>query len=157
MPLKIFHPLYFKIINHKINNQLPRSVCLTFTIKKLCYCWMTYSCWAGVLPQTPEIPECAILISAWGWIWGLQIFPVNEITVVRQVRMLPACTKIWARKQRSTECCTLHKNSERICFASIFVCMVGKNPKTPKLSPMPDYAKTWGGIWVSLLYICVCY
>ena len=45
---------------------------------------------------------------------------------------------------------------ERICFAFVFACMVGKNPKTPKLSPMADNAITPGGIGClgSLVYIC---
>ena len=38
------------------------------------------------------------------------------------------------------------EDGERIDFAFVVVCMVGKNPKTPKLSPMTDYAITRGGI-----------
>ena len=34
-----------------------------------------------------------------------------------------------------------------------FVCVVGKNPKTPKLSPMADDAITQAGIEVSGLYL----
>ena len=48
------------------------------------------------------------------------------------------------------------KDHERICFSFIFTCAVGKNPKTPKLSPMAVNAITRGGIGGlgSLVYIC---
>ena len=48
------------------------------------------------------------------------------------------------------------KDCERVCFAFIFACVVGKIPKTPKLSPMADDAITQGGIGGlgSLVYIC---
>ena len=51
------------------------------------------------------------------------------------------------------------EDRERICFAFIFGCVVGKNPKTPKLIPIADDANTWGGIGglVSLVYICELY
>ena len=54
--------------------------------------------------------------------------------------------------------CTSGKDHEHICFAFIFVCVVGKNLKSPKLSPMADDAITRGGIGglVSLVHICVC-
>ena len=44
----------------------------------------------------------------------------------------------------------------RISFASVFAWVVGKNPKTPKLSHMADNAFTRGGIGGlrSLVYIC---
>ena len=32
------------------------------------------------------------------------------------------------------------EDHERICFALIFACVVGKNLKTPELSPMADDA-----------------
>ena len=44
----------------------------------------------------------------------------------------------------------------RIGFAFVFACMVGKNQKTPKLSPMADDAITQkgkGGLG-SLVYVC---
>ena len=49
------------------------------------------------------------------------------------------------------------EDRERICFAFISACVVGKNPKTPKLSPMADDTMTRGGIGGlgSLVYICV--
>ena len=52
--------------------------------------------------------------------------------------------------------CTARKDREHICFAVAFTCVVSKNPKTPKFSPMADNAITLGGIGslVSLLYIC---
>ena len=48
------------------------------------------------------------------------------------------------------------EDCERICLSFIFACVVGKNPKTPKLSPMTDNAITRGGIGglESLVYIC---
>ena len=32
----------------------------------------------------------------------------------------------------------LHKNRGHICLTFVFVCVIGKNPKTPNLSPMAD-------------------
>ena len=51
--------------------------------------------------------------------------------------------------------CVAHEDRERICFAFAFACVVGKNPKTPKLSPMADDTITRGGIgsFISLVYI----
>ena len=47
------------------------------------------------------------------------------------------------------------EDCEHICFAIIFACVVGKNPKTPKLSPVADNAIARGGIGLgSLLNIC---
>ena len=48
------------------------------------------------------------------------------------------------------------EDRERICFAFDFACVVGKNPKPPKLSSMADDAITRGSIGslVSLMYIC---
>ena len=42
------------------------------------------------------------------------------------------------------------------CLAFALACVVSKNPKTPKLSPMADDAITQGGIegLGSLVYIC---
>ena len=42
--------------------------------------------------------------------------------------------------------CTVREDRGRICFAFVFACVVGKNPKTPNLSPMADNAITRGGI-----------
>ena len=54
------------------------------------------------------------------------------------------------------KCCSARKDCERIYYAFAFACVVGKNPKTPKLSPMAEDAITQGGIGslVSLVYIC---
>ena len=41
---------------------------------------------------------------------------------------------------------TAHEDCVRICFTFVFVCGVGKNSNTPKLSPMADDAITLGGI-----------
>ena len=38
------------------------------------------------------------------------------------------------------------EDGERICLASSFACVISKNLKTPKLSPMADEAITRGGI-----------
>ena len=48
------------------------------------------------------------------------------------------------------------EDCERICFLFVFACVVNKNPKTPKLSPMAGDAITRGGIGGlgSLVYIC---
>ena len=50
----------------------------------------------------------------------------------------------------------VHDDSEPVGFAFVFACVVGKNPKTPKLSPMADDAITRGGIGSLgyLMYIC---
>ena len=42
--------------------------------------------------------------------------------------------------------CMTHKYCGQVCFAFVFACIVGKNQKTPKLSPMADDATTRGGI-----------
>ena len=67
--------------------------------------------------------------------------------MVCQVSKLIACTA----KSR-----TVREDCERICFAFTFACVVGKNPKTPKLNPMADDAITRVGIGslVSPSYIC---
>ena len=55
--------------------------------------------------------------------------------------------------------CASHEDREHICFAFAFACVVGKNLKTPKLSPMADNAITQGGIignLVSLVYMYIC-
>ena len=127
-----------------------------------CFCW--------VLTQTTLVENtrlndmytrgtrpCAILIPAWGSIWGLRVFPVIKIIVVRQVRVLPVCTAVWAWRQTRIKCCALVRNDrERICFVFALPWVVSKNPKSPKLSPMADNAITRGGIGslVSLVYIC---
>ena len=51
----------------------------------------------------------------------------------------------------STAC----EDCERTCFAFIFTCVVVKNPKTPKLSPMADDAITRSGIG-GLVSLCIC-
>ena len=49
-----------------------------------------------------------------------------------------------------------HKDQGRIVFAFDFVCMVSRNPKTNKLSPMADNIIKRGGLGGlgSLVYIC---
>ena len=53
------------------------------------------------------------------------------------------------------KCCVAHEDRERICFAFAFVYVIGKNPKTFKLSPMADNAITQDviGSLVSLVYV----
>ena len=53
----------------------------------------------------------------------------------------------------------MHKDGEHIVFALFFACMVGKVPKTPKLSPIADDAITQGDIvgLGSLVNICEYY
>ena len=50
--------------------------------------------------------------------------------------------------------CAAQEDCEHICFA--IACVVGKNPKTPKLRLIADDAITRGGLGslVSLVYIC---
>ena len=48
---------------------------------------------------------------------------------------------------------TARKDHGRIWFAFVFACVVGKNPKTPNLSPMADDAIMRSGI--SLVYLWV--
>ena len=72
------------------------------------------------------------------------------------MQKLPACTAVWAWRQSHVKSPAAHEDHECICFAFAYACVVGKNLKTPKLSPMTDDAITRGGIWslVSLVYIC---
>ena len=43
---------------------------------------------------------------------------------------------------KTNTCKIAQEDSECFCFAHDFVCVVGKNPKTPKLSPMVEDAIT---------------
>ena len=88
---------------------------------------------------------------------GLRFFPVIKIIVDRQVRKIIACTEGLAWKQSHAKSRTAREDRKRIfCFAFSFTCVVRKNPKTPKMSPMADDAITRGGkgSLVSPLYIC---
>ena len=69
---------------------------------------------------------------------------------------LIACTAYWGWKQSHAKSRTAHEDRERIYFVFAFACVVGKNPNTPKLSPIADDAITRGSIrsLVSPLYIC---
>ena len=40
----------------------------------------------------------------------------------------------------------MRKDCGCFCFAYVFVCVVGKNPKTPNLRPMADDAITRDGV-----------
>ena len=59
-------------------------------------------------------------------------------------------------KIKTPESNTVHGDGGRICVMFVFACVVGKNPKTPNLSPMADDTITRGGIrgGGSPLYIC---
>ena len=98
----------------------------------------------------------AILIPAWGSIWGSSGFLVIKIIVVRQVRKLIAYSAGWVWKQSHAKSCATREDREHICFALAFACVVGKNPKNPKLRTMADDAIARGdiGSLVSPFYIC---
>ena len=53
-------------------------------------------------------------------------------------------------KQSHTKSRVVCEDRERICFAFVFACVVGKNLKTPKLSPLADDAITRGSIGISV-------
>ena len=64
--------------------------------------------------------------------------------MVREVRISAASTAVLTCryvKRRKTR-----KDRGRICIAFVFACVVGKNPKTPNLSPMADDPITRGSI-----------
>ena len=77
--------------------------------------------------------------------------------MVRQVCKLPACTVVRALRQSRVKSCSAREDCECFCFAFAFACVVGINPKTPKLSPMADDARGGIGSLVSLVYICILY
>ena len=92
---------------------------------------------------TPEIPEP---VPSWSWrgaqIWGLGIFPIIKIIVVRHVCLLPACTAVWVHRQTCVKRCVAPEDRESICFC-FCSCVCGcRNPKTPKLIPMANNAIT---------------
>ena len=69
-----------------------------------------------------------------------------------------ASAAVWPWRQIASLSMAPELDRERIGFAFLFVCMVGKKRKTPKLSPMADDAITRGGrrsgisrvyLWVS--------
>ena len=86
---------------------------------------------------------------------GVFGFPVIKIIVVCQVSKLPACTAVQACRQSRVKSRAVNEDPQCICFVFAFACVVGKNPKTPKLNPMADNAITRGGIGslVSLVYL----
>ena len=77
--------------------------------------------------------------------------------MARQVRVLPHVLQ-YEREDNLTRVkrCTARDDRGRICFAFTFACVVDKNPKTPKLSPIADDTITRGNIGspVSLVYSC---
>ena len=93
--------------------------------------------------HTREIPEPA---PSWfmhgAQIGGLRVFPIIKITVVRQVRMSPDSSAIWAWRQTRVKCSVACKDRGRICIAFVFAYVVGKDPKTPNLSFRVDEAIT---------------
>ena len=105
---------------------------------------------------TRDLRICTILIPAWGSIWGSLGFSRNQnnrgssgayITCMYHDLSMNAQITVWM---------TAHEDCERVCFAFIFVYVVGKNLMTRKLNPMADEAVTWGGIGGlgSLVYTC---
>ena len=89
-------------------------------------------------------------------VFGFYLVPVIKMTTVRQVHMSRHLPRSECEDKTHVKCCMARKDRERIGFAFVFVCVVGKNPKTPKLSPIADDAITRGGIGGlgSLVYIC---
>ena len=69
---------------------------------------------------------------------------------------LPFFFSVIKMKRNRHKRCTKCKGRECICFVLIFVCVVGKNPKIPKLNPMADGTITQGGTGDlgSLMNIC---
>ena len=66
--------------------------------------------------------------------------------MVRQVHMSLHLLQPEREDKTLTKRCIALEDCGRIDFASAFGCMVGKNPKTPKLSSMADNAITQGSI-----------
>ena len=92
---------------------------------------------------TPEIPDPAPFWSRQeAEFGGLQVFPVIRITVVCQVRVLPARTAIWVWRQTSAK--TLHdaQRSWTHLFCVYFGVCGWQRP--PQFVPMADDAITWG-------------
>ena len=81
---------------------------------------------------------------------GLRVFSVIEIIAVCM-----CCGLSLKTDTRKTD-----EDHDCICFALSLWCVVGKNPKTPKLSPVADYmyAITRGDIGglESLVYMYIC-
>ena len=85
---------------------------------------------------TLAIPEPAPSLSRHGaQIGGLQVFPVIKTIVVHHLRMLVACTAVCVGRQSHVKSRTVREDCEHICFAFVFVCVVGKNSKSPKSEP----------------------
>ena len=71
--------------------------------------------------------------------------------------MLPAYNVRFEHEDiKNVKCRMAREDREHICLAFIFGCVVGKSPKTPKLSPTADDAITRGGIGGlgSPVYVC---
>ena len=102
---------------------------------------------------TPEIPEPAPSLSWHGALFGgLRVFPVIKITMVRQVRMLPACTAVWTCRLGTPKTPHGARRSWTHLFCICF-CMCGRQKP---LSPMAHDAITRGdtGGLESAAYIC---
>ena len=98
------------------------------------------------------------------WLTKFRMF--GEIVVEASVQLPRTYTRDTRTCDILSMTCYLHvlryereENRKRICIAFAFACVVDKNPKTPKLSPIADNAITRGGLGslVSLVYICDCY
>ena len=105
-------------------------------------------------PQTRDTRPCAILIPAWGWIWGLRVFPVIKILVVCQVHVLPACTTVWAWRQSSAK--TLHgvRRSWTHLFCVCFYVCGRQKPEDPQIEPR-SWRRHYMGWYVWYLW-CIC-
>ena len=83
---------------------------------------------------------CAIFIQAWGSSWGSSGFVRNQIDrgssgTYATCIYCGLIVKINTLKSR-----TAREDRGHICFKFVFACVVGKDPKTPKLNPMADDA-----------------
>ena len=115
-----------------------------------------FNFWSGLTTDIDrDTRTCTILILVWGWIWGSSGSPRIKIIVVCQVRVtcMYRGLSIKTNKRKNA---ARREDREHICFAFISACVVSKNPKPTKLSPIADDAITWSGIrgLVPLVYIC---
>ena len=116
-----------------------------FDFVVICQCkWCTYIVYAHQQQQntcvilesntqiyTRDPRTCAVLIQAWGWIWGLPFFPYSKwLWFVRYVTYI---YRDLSMKTNKCKRCKARGNRERLCFAFIFVC--GQKPEEPQIEP----------------------
>ena len=88
----------------------------------------------------------------------IRFFPIIKITAIRQVRMPPASTMVWAWRLICVKLCRVCKDQKGCLFCSC-LCLCGRHPPPQKkrnMNPMADDAIIWGSAWGlgSPLYIC---